>query len=49
MISKDMQADLLILNGDVREDIAQTRNINSVILNGRIVDRKTPSRDAKMQ
>jgi imidazolonepropionase-like amidohydrolase len=33
-------ADLVILNGDFRNDITQTENIFMVISNGRVVDRQ---------
>jgi imidazolonepropionase-like amidohydrolase len=40
-IAEGGPADLVILNGDFRDDITQTENIFMVISNGKIVDRKT--------
>lgn len=39
-IAEGGPADLLVLNGDFREDIGQTRNIDTVISAGRIIKRK---------
>jgi len=41
-VKEGLPADLLILNGDFRSDIRQTRNIDTVISKGRIVKRHTP-------
>ncbi len=42
-LKEGLPADILILNGDFREDITQTRNIFQVISKGRVVKRHTPN------
>jgi imidazolonepropionase-like amidohydrolase len=40
-VARGKLADLLLLDADPLEDISNTRKINAVVLNGRLLDRRT--------
>jgi len=44
-IREGAPADLLILNGDFRDDITQTQNIHAVVYKGKMIRRHTPEKN----